>query len=705
MDEKALRKLREKLDKLLAANRNDEAVVLLAELVRAEPTNARWTHKRGDLLRRLGRNPEAVEAYTQAVDIYASAGFIARAVAMAKTVLSLDPTRVDVLSRVDPNAAQQLHRQARPGAVSVRPAAPRSAAGSQGSQRRHAAIMADDEPPPTAAAGRHPMLLEDDGPPAPAPAKGRHPMVLEDDAPAPTPGRHPMVLEDDAPAPAPVRHPMVLEDDAASPTPVVLDEPAPAAPAPQPLAAARVAPPKAATAAKPRVPPPPASPRPGPAAASGSNATRARPAPPPPPAASQSKRLVTLDQLSLPPPVPPPPPPPAKSAFAVRGSEASPAPVPRPAPAAEPRPVAPQARPSDAPLWAERSPAGRLPQREPPARAPSAPIRARYEPPADEAELFSRALEAAIDLSVAPDAAPNETRFSNAPPSAALALSEAEVSPRTAAATDADQDALQPSADQLSNLPLFPLFAEVPPEVLSEMITGSELIELADADYVMRKGDPGDALYGIIEGSVVVNVPGQPVEHTLAEGDVFGESCLLQDEPRHADARVKGRLTALRIPRDTLLRMLRGHPPLAELLLELLTRRLLGNLLQSSPLFQEFDAEGRRTLSRMFEVRRAATGTRLAIAGKRMDGLYISLTGTLLVEPPGGEPRIAAPGSMFGQHTLLSQEPAPASITARVNLVVLRLPSATFSQLAMQYPTIVARLAELSTDEVVSVTL
>src|SRR4051812_26576007 len=133
MDEKALRKLREKLDKLLAANRNDEAVVLLAELVRAEPTNARWTHKRGDLLRRLGRNPEAVEAYTQAVDIYASAGFIARAVAMAKTVLSLDPTRVDVLSRVDPNAAQQLHRQARPGAVSVRPAAPRSAAGSQGS--------------------------------------------------------------------------------------------------------------------------------------------------------------------------------------------------------------------------------------------------------------------------------------------------------------------------------------------------------------------------------------------------------------------------------------------------------------------------------------------------------------------------------------------------------------------------------------------
>jgi CRP-like cAMP-binding protein len=560
------------------------------------------------------------------------------------------------LSRVNPNAAQQLHRQALPGAVSMRPAAPRNTATLQGTGPRHAAVLPDDEPAPVAATGRHSMVLEDD--PAPvAAATGRHPMVLEDDPP-----------------------------------------PAELAPPP----AARVPPPPAAPPAKPRVPPPPpaTSPRPAPAAGSGSNATRPRPAPPPPPAAVAPRRPLTLDLLSLPPPLAPPPPPAARAA---RGSAASPAPAPRPAPpAAQPKPATPSAEP----LWGERSPVGRLPVRaEPPTRSPSGPLRPRYEPPGDEAELFSRALEAAIELSVAPDAAPNETRFSNAPPSAALALSAAEVSARTGATADPDQDALQPSADLLSSLPLFPLFAEVPPEVLSEMITGTELIELDDGDYVMRKGDAGDALYGIIEGSVVINVPGQPFEHTLAEGDVFGESCLLQDEPRHADVRVQGRLTALRIPRDTLLQMLRGHPPLAELLLELLTRRLLGNLLQSSPLFQEFDAEGRCALSRMFEVRRAATGTRLAVAGKRMDGLYISLTGTLLIEAPGVEPRIAVPGSMFGQHTLLSQEPAPASVTARVNLVVLRLPSATFSQLAMQYPMIVARLAELSTDDVVSVTL
>jgi hypothetical protein len=66
-------------------------------------------------------------------------------------------------------------------------------------------------------------------------------------------------------------------------------------------------------------------------------------------------------------------------------------------------------------------------------------------------------------------------------------------------------------------------------------------------------------------------------------------------------------------------------------LLELLTRRLLGNLLQSSPLFQEFDAHSRQELAQLFEIRRAPRGMVLAEIGKVMDGLYINLTGTLEV--------------------------------------------------------------------------
>jgi CRP-like cAMP-binding protein len=54
-----------------------------------------------------------VISYERAVVLYAQQGFVARAAAMAKVVIGIDPERRDILERVDPNAARQLHRSAR----------------------------------------------------------------------------------------------------------------------------------------------------------------------------------------------------------------------------------------------------------------------------------------------------------------------------------------------------------------------------------------------------------------------------------------------------------------------------------------------------------------------------------------------------------------------------------------------------------------
>jgi CRP-like cAMP-binding protein len=262
-----------------------------------------------------------------------------------------------------------------------------------------------------------------------------------------------------------------------------------------------------------------------------------------------------------------------------------------------------------------------------------------------------------------------------------------------------------PTAATLADLPLFPLFAALPQQVLASIVAGSELIELTQGAYVLRKDDDGDALYGIVEGSVNLTVPGQPFELTLAEGDVFGESCLLEEAKSQLDVLVMGQLTALRIPRGVLLEGIAQHPPLAGLVLSLLTRRLLGNLLQVSPLFQDFDAAGKAELARLFEVRRVARGTQLSVAGKKMDGLYISLSGTLIVEQNGTPAWAAAPGSMFGQNCLLNHTPSGVDVSTAVDMMVLRLPMARFAGLAMQHPTVLARLAELSTSDVVRVML
>ena len=637
-DDKALRKVRAKLDKALEANRNDEAIKLLVEIAQFEPSNARWPHKRGDLLRKLNRNAEAVECYATAVDIYATTGFIARAIAMAKTVLSLDASRIDILERVDPSAAAQLRGRGRPGIGSAATKHPMlldesDVAGPPPPHQPKLPVEQSLGSVPTMATKRHPMILDEPEAPAtlPGSAPRRHPMVLDDaeppaGAPAVTlqggpPKRHPMVV-DEAGAPA-----VTLQGRPAKPHSMGVDESPP------------IPPPPPRTPGAPRPPPPPV-----PAAAR----TGAKPPPPPPlPGAVRpatpivaKPRPVTLDRLSLPP-----------------GASS---------------------------------------------RAPSlAP-----EPEIDVADIYSRALEGIDELSVDPAAPANETRFSDTPADHGVdvELSQEELAPRSSGLVLAS-DPEPPPAETLAKLPLFPLFAEVAKDALAQMVAGSELIELEHGSLVLRRGDPGDALYGIVEGSVEIAGPTAESKLILAEGDVFGESCLLQDEPSHADVVVQGKLSVLRVPRDVLVQLIQTHPPLAELLLELLTRRLLGNLLQSSLLFQEFDAAGRRELGRLFEIRRAPADTMLAVLGKKMDGLYISLTGTLAINQPGAPERIAPPGSMFGQNTLLTQQPSQVDVKTRVNMIVLRLPAAQFTRVAMQYPTMLERVAELSTSEVVRVTL
>jgi CRP-like cAMP-binding protein len=567
-EDRIVRKLRKELETALAKRREDDAADVLGKLMEADPKTPRWPHKRGDLLRKLGHNKLAIESYAVAATVYAEQGFIARAVAMAKTILNLDPSRIDVLESVDPEAARKLHRVHRPNALSARPPSP----------PRHAAVLEDDELPAQ-------------------PAPRRHPMVLDDDGPATPPQRHPMVLDDDMPAAPPARrHPMVLDDDLPMPPPA----------------------------------PPRAAPRAGPA--------------------PQKPRPLTLDQLSEPPP------------------------------AALPRPAA-------------------VP-------------RLQLDGYGDPTDLNTgSALELADELVIAPDVRPNETRFSNAPParrrppSIDIELTDLELGKRIPALppVPASMPPTPPSPKQLSKLPLFPLFAEVPKHALALLVQGADVIELQDGSVVMRRGELADALYGIVEGAVEVGVSSQQMRLTLSEGDVFGESALLAGEKRHADVVVKGYLVALRISRAVMNQALAAYPPLAEVLLELLTRRLLGNLLQASPLFQEFDMRGRQEIVRLFEVRRAPAGTFLAEQGKQMDGLYINLTGELEVAQRGATLAVHGTGTMFGHGAMLTHEPSTISVRTRNNMLVLRLPSTAFHALIMQYPAIFAQVSDLSGSEVARV--
>ena len=68
----------------LRLGRVAEALDLYELIEKRKPNDPRWSHRKGDLLHRMGRDSDAVIAYQRAVELYAAKGFEARAAATAR---------------------------------------------------------------------------------------------------------------------------------------------------------------------------------------------------------------------------------------------------------------------------------------------------------------------------------------------------------------------------------------------------------------------------------------------------------------------------------------------------------------------------------------------------------------------------------------------------------------------------------------------
>jgi tetratricopeptide (TPR) repeat protein len=105
--------LRAELSRALKAERFDQALDLYELIEKRKPDEPRWAHRKGDLLRRMRRNAEAVIAYERAVHLYSEKGFDARASATARLLVAIDASKRDVLDWADSQAARRCERQSR----------------------------------------------------------------------------------------------------------------------------------------------------------------------------------------------------------------------------------------------------------------------------------------------------------------------------------------------------------------------------------------------------------------------------------------------------------------------------------------------------------------------------------------------------------------------------------------------------------------
>jgi CRP/FNR family transcriptional regulator, cyclic AMP receptor protein len=142
---------------------------------------------------------------------------------------------------------------------------------------------------------------------------------------------------------------------------------------------------------------------------------------------------------------------------------------------------------------------------------------------------------------------------------------------------------------------------------------------------VFMRGDPGDALYGVVTGKVRISASaaaGKEVFLNVMEpGDAFGEIALLDGEPRTASATTLAATQLIVIKRDAFIDLLRRDSQLSVHLIELLCRRVrwTSQQMEDSTLLNVHAKLAKRLLSlASMHGRDTPAGTKLSISQEEL---------------------------------------------------------------------------------------
>lgn len=123
-----------------------------------------------------------------------------------------------------------------------------------------------------------------------------------------------------------------------------------------------------------------------------------------------------------------------------------------------------------------------------------------------------------------------------------------------------------------------PFFQALTPEELDSIVALGRLVPYAKGAVLFREGDPGEALYIVVDGSVRISkvVPGAQEEAMafMVQGACFGEMALFDGFPRSATAIAHENCRVLVIHRQAFEDLLEGDPVIARKILWAFCRSL-----------------------------------------------------------------------------------------------------------------------------------
>ena len=130
-----------------------------------------------------------------------------------------------------------------------------------------------------------------------------------------------------------------------------------------------------------------------------------------------------------------------------------------------------------------------------------------------------------------------------------------------------------PLLEKILFLKSSPLFSALHGEELASVARVTEPVRFQEGDSLFHEGDPGDALYLVVSGSVRIDRGGNEIA-ILGPREAVGEMALLDGQPRSATATAVEPVTALYIDQASFDTLVERSPALARGIFRALCQRL-----------------------------------------------------------------------------------------------------------------------------------
>jgi cAMP-dependent protein kinase regulator len=249
-----------------------------------------------------------------------------------------------------------------------------------------------------------------------------------------------------------------------------------------------------------------------------------------------------------------------------------------------------------------------------------------------------------------------------------------------------------------------PLFSSIGRAGLRAMIEVFEVATVPQGTVVIEEGTGGAEAYIVARGELEVSRNVESGDKLLLArltgGALFGEMALLSRAPRAASV-IACRPSILLVGRkDALDAVAEREPEVAIELASHCRRRMVQNLVRTSPILSAVQPDERPALVERFETRVYEKGEKLISEGGNSTGLHLIASGEVaVVRVEAGEPFVLAtlgPGDIVGEVALVLRRPSSADVVAVHPTVTLHLATEKFMSLIREHPTILAELYELA---------